>query len=293
MDDMAARVTEKATIQFGLVTIPVALYVGARANTLSMNMLHDKDNARLKQQYICSECGEVVDRDHMNRGYEHKKGEYVVLKQSEIDKLQATAETKSMEIERFVPVAAIDPLYFEKSYLIGPDKGAAKPYRLLLAALERTGMCGIARYITHGRENIVVIRAARGGILMHTLFFEDEVRDFESIDLGSPDTKDAEVDLACQLVLQNAEGVDTFSMVEFHDEYRARALALIEAKVEKGEEIVAAPNAAGKSTVQVADVMTALRESLARGASANVTVKPRMAAKATKTAKGTKARKSA
>ena len=128
---MAARAIASGTISFGLVSVPVKLYTGTQSKSLSFNLLHDKDRSRLKQQYICATCGEVVERDHMVRGYEYAKDQYAILAPDELKALEQTSD-QAIEIEAFVPIASIDPIYFEKSYLLGPDKGGQKAYRLLL-----------------------------------------------------------------------------------------------------------------------------------------------------------------
>src|SRR5262249_23037562 len=119
---MAARAMASGTISFGLVSVPVKLFAGTQAKKLSVNLLHAKDKSRLKQQYICATCGEVVERDDMVRGYEYAKDQYAVLSPEEIKALEQTTD-QSIEIEEFVPISSIDPIYFEKTYLLGPDKG--------------------------------------------------------------------------------------------------------------------------------------------------------------------------
>lgn len=255
---MAARAIASGTISFGLVSVPVKLYTGTQSKSLSFNLLHDKERSRLKQQYICATCGEVVERDHMVRGYEYAKDQYAILTPDELKALEQTSD-QSIEIEAFVPIASIDPIYFEKSYLLGPDKGGQKAYRLLREAMDRAGKGAVAKFSTRGRQQLVLLREALGGLMMHALFYADEVRDFSEIDRGESVTvKPGEVDLAVQLIEQL--GAPAFDPTQYEDDYRKRALEVIEQKV-AGEEIAVAPAHAPKG--QIIDLMDALKASLA------------------------------
>ena len=255
---MAARSIASGTISFGLVSVPVKLFTGTQSKSLSFNLLHDKDRSRLKQQYLCATCGEVVERDHMVRGYEYAKDQYAVLTPDELKALEQASD-QSIEIEAFVPIASVDPIYFEKTYLLGPDKGGQKAYRLLREAMGKAGKAAVARYSTRGRQQLVLLREAQSGLMMHALFYADEVRDFAEIDRGESVTvKPGEVDLAVQLIEQL--GVPGFDPAQFEDEYRKRGLELIEQKV-AGQEIAVAPAHAPKG--QIIDLMDALKASLA------------------------------
>ena len=136
---MAARAIASGTISFGLVSVPIKLYSATQSKSLSFRLLHGKDKSRLKQQYICSTCGEVVERDQMAKGYEYAKDQYAVLTQEEIKALDQQSD-QSIEIEEFVPIEKVDPIYFEKGYLLGPDKGANKAYRLLSGSSRMSSM---------------------------------------------------------------------------------------------------------------------------------------------------------
>jgi DNA end-binding protein Ku len=255
---MAARPIASGTISFGLVSVPVKLFTGTQSKSLSFNLLHDKDRSRLKQQYICATCGEVVERDHMVRGYEYAKDQYAVLTAEELKALEQTSD-QSIEIEAFVPIASVDPIYFEKTYLLGPDKGGQKAYRLLREAMDKAGKAAVAKFSTRGRQQLVLVREAQSGLMMHALFYADEVRDFSEIDRGESVTvKPGEVDLAVQLIEQL--GVPAFDPTQYEDEYRKRALEVIEQKV-AGQEITVAPAHAPKG--QIIDLMDALKASLA------------------------------
>lgn len=255
---MAARPIASGMISFGLVSVPVKLYTGTQSKNLSFNLLHDKDRSRLRQQYICATCGEVVERDHMVRGYEYAKDQYAVLAPEELKALEQESD-QSIEIEAFVPTTSIDPIYFEKTYLLGPDKGGQKAYRLLREAMDRAGKGAVAKFASRGRQQLVLLRQAQGGLMMHSLFYADEVRDFSEVDRGeSVAVKPGEVDLAVQLIEQL--GVPAFDASQYEDEYRKRAVELIEQKV-AGQEITAAPPQAPKG--QIIDLMEALKASLA------------------------------
>ena len=255
---MAARPIASGIVSFGLVAVPVKLYPATRSKSLSFNMLHKKDRARLKQQYLCSACGDVVERDDTVRGYEYAKGEYAVFTDDELAALDQKSD-QSIEIEQFVPIDKVDPVYFDKAYLLGPDKGGHKPYRLLAAAMRESGKCAVAKFSTRGKQQLVLLRQADQGLVLHTLFYADEVRGFADVDLGDEvATKPAEVDLAVKLIDQLA--TDRFDATLYEDEYRKAALAMIERKIE-GKDVVSLPARAPRA--QVIDLMDALKQSLA------------------------------
>jgi DNA end-binding protein Ku len=255
---MAARAIASGTISFGLVSVPVKLYTATRSKSLSFNLLHDKDKSRLRQQYVCAKDNEVVERGSMVKGYEYAKDQYVVLTDEELKALEKQTD-QSIEIEEFVPISQVDPIYFEKAYLLGPDKGGQKAYKLLCEAMDKAGKGALGKFSTRGRQQLVLLRQARGGLILHGLHYADEVSSFDEIDL--PDgvhLKDNEIELAIQLIEQL--GSKKFEPEKYEDEYRQRALALIEQKA-AGEEIVVTSAAPAKA--QVIDLMEALKASLA------------------------------
>lgn len=278
---MAPRAISSGIITFGLVSVPVKLFSGTQSKSLHFNMLHTKDNARLKQQLVCTACGEVVERNATSRGYEYAKGQYVVLGTDEIKALESQSD-QSIEIEEFVPIASIDPVFFDKAYLLGPDKGGAKPYRLLVDAMREAGMGAVGRFSSRGQQQLVLLREAEGGIMMHSLFYADEVRDFAEIDRGDGvSVKEGEVSLAIQLIEQLASR--KFDATKFEDEHRQRALDLIEQKVE-GKEVVATPSEPPKG--QIIDLMEALKASLAAEGTREGGAKPRKPPRKKSGAKG-------
>jgi DNA end-binding protein Ku len=255
---MAAHAITSGTISFGLVTVPVKLYAATRPQNVSFNLLHDKDKSRLRQQYLCSTCGEVVDRQHMVRGYEYAKNQYVVLSDEALQGLEQTAD-HTIDIQEFVPINKVDPVYFEKAYLLGPDKGGHKAYRLLCDAMKQVGVGAVARFATRGRQQLVLLRQSRNGLMLHGLYYADEVRDFEDVDMGESVTpRPNEVELAVQLIQQLA--VKSFEPGKYEDEYRKKLLAVVQQKV-AGQEVVVAPAPAPRA--QVIDIMEALKASLA------------------------------
>jgi DNA end-binding protein Ku len=255
---MAARATASGTISFGLVSIPVKVYTATSSKSLHFNMLHDKDRARLKQKYICTTCGEEVARDATVKGYEYTRDQFVILTDDELKGLQRKTD-QAIEIEEFVPIEQVDPVYFEKSNLLGPDKGGTKAYRLLRDAMTKSGKVAVGRFSTRGRQQLVLLRPARGGILLHGLYYADEVRDFADVEIDeTAAVKDAELELAQQLIEQLSQ--DRFEPAKYEDEYRSAVLAAVERKV-AGQEIVAAKPEEARE--QIIDLVAALKKSLA------------------------------
>jgi DNA end-binding protein Ku len=270
---MPARSIGTATISFGLVSIPTKLYTTNESGSdIHFHMLHDADGARLKQQYTCTKCGEIVDREHTVKGYEHAKGQYVVLSSDELKALDAVA-TQSIALEEFVPASAVDPLYVEKSYYLGPDKGGERAYRLLHDAMLETGLVGVASYSARGKQYIVCLRPFHNGLIVHQLRYAQEVKPWTEVPIGElPELKPAELGLAKQIIQQIAQ--ETFSPEKYRDEVTARMKELIDKKIE-GQEITIAPEApAGK----VIDLMEALKASLGMAKGAEVERKPPIAA---------------
>ena len=228
---MPARSIGTATISFGLVSIPTKLYTtNETSGDIHFNMLHDADGARLKQQYICTKCNEVVDREHTVKGYEHAKGQYVVFTPEEIKALDAVA-TQTIALEEFVPATAVDPLFVEKSYYLGPDKGGERAYKLIRDAMLETELVGIASYSARGKQYIVCLRPFREGLILHQLRYAQEVKDWSEVPLPAlPELKPAEIGLAKQIIQQIAH--ETFSADKYKDEVQERMMQLINQKVE-------------------------------------------------------------
>jgi DNA end-binding protein Ku len=251
------------TISFGLVTIPVRLYTATSAGNVSFNLLHARCGSRIRQQTFCPVCNAVVDRSELVKGYEFAKDQYVRVSDQELKALEGEA-SKMIDIMEFVPLARVDPIYFERTYYLGPDKGGEKAYRLLAEAMAKTDRAALARFIMRGKETLVLLRAAQQGLMLHSMYFADEVRDFGEIDKGAAArVREGELDLALQLI--NGLSHEEFKPEQYEDEYRQRVLALLDQKVQ-GQEVTVAPPQAERA--QVIDLMEALRASLARKAPA-------------------------
>jgi DNA end-binding protein Ku len=260
----APRSISSLTISFGLVAIPVKLYTATQsAGQLSFNLLHKECGSRLKQQYVCLKDGQIVERDGMVKGYEFAKDQYVAFTPEEIKALEEVG-THAVEISEFVPIEAIDPVYFDKTYYLAPDKGAGKPYTLLTEALKESKRCAVGRWAAKGKAYIVILRPIGDVLTMQQLRFASEVRPASEIDVGKADVKPGEMKLARQLIDQ--QQADMFDPTAYVDEVRGRIEAAIQKKVE-GQEISISeglPPGAGK----VIDLMEALRASLEKTESA-------------------------
>lgn len=285
---MAARPLSTGTISFGLVTVPVKLYSAAEsASGVSFNMLHEKCKTRLKQQYICPQCNEVVTRDQTVRGYEFAKEQYVAFTEEEL-KAMAEQNSPAIEITEFVPLSKVDPIYFDSAYYLGPDKGGDRAYTLLAAAMRETQRCALAKWNARGKGYLVLVRPVPKGLVMQTLHYADEVRAIDEVPLGDAQLKDAELKLAVQLVDQISS--DEFRPEQYEDEVRKRYHEAIQRKVE-GQEVTAAPPEQPRA--QIIDLMEALKASLANKAKTEEEAKPAAAGAKAEKAKAGRAKKSA
>ncbi|MBI4561579.1 MAG: Ku protein [Candidatus Rokubacteria bacterium] len=256
---MPAHSIGSGTISFGLVSIPIRLYTAAASGSVAFHLLHAKCGTRIKQQQVCPTCNEVVDRTGLVRGYEFAKDQYVRLTEEELKSLEGEA-SKIIDIAEFVPLPRVDPIYFEKTYYLGPDKGGEKAYRLLAEAMAKTDRVALAKLVMRGKESLVLIRPAQGGLMLHTMYFADEVRNFGEIDKGqSAKIREGELELALRLIdeLSNQE----FKPEQYQDDYRLRVLDLVNLKVEGKEVTAVGPQV---QRAQVIDLMEALKESLAK-----------------------------
>ena len=260
-------------LTFGLVTLPVRLFSGARGERVSFHLLHAKDHVRLKQQMVCPEDGAVVPRNESLRGYEYAKGEYVTLSEEEI-RQAAPATQRQMEILAFCRAAEIDPLWFESSYYLLPEPAGLRPYRLLFAAMEHTGFHALAKLSMHNREYLAALRPSRlagvpnaaqqpAGLLLHTLYYADEIRVAEGFGAAAGEESAVtaeELRLAEQLISGLKQNFDPS---QYHDTYRERLEALVAAKLEGRP---AKPKEKAPRLAPVVDLMDALKRSLAQGA---------------------------
>src|SRR5215831_13112331 len=247
------------TISFGLVSIPIRMYTAASSAGVSFHLLHAKCGSRIRQQTYCPVDKEVVDRTALVKGYEVQKDEYVRFTEEELKNLEGEA-SRVIDIAEFVPLAKVDPIFFEKTYYVGPDNGGEKAYRLLADAMAKTDRVALAKLVMRGKESLVLIRPALGGLMLHTMYFADEVRDFDEIEKGqTAKIKEGELELAARLVDELSH--EEFTPGQYEDDYRQRILAAVEQKVSGREVTAAGPEA---QRAQVIDLMDALKESLAR-----------------------------
>ncbi len=257
---MAARAIGTSTIAFGLVSLPVKIYSSAESGRkISFNMIWKERGVRVRQQYIDPADGAVVPRDEIVKGYEFAKDQYVLFTKDELEVVEAP-KSDEIEIVSFVPADTVGRLYFNKAYYLGPDKGGARAYRLLAAALRQTDRVAIAKHATRGKQYIVMIRPHEEGLVMEQLYYADEIRSFDEVPLEEGDVNDAELKLAIQLIDQAAS--ESFDPSLFKDEVREKTLELIQKKVD-GQEITAAP--AEESKTKIIDLMAALKASIEEG----------------------------
>jgi DNA end-binding protein Ku len=244
-------------LTFGLISMPVRLFSGARSSGISFNMLHRDDMTRVKQQLYCPADNRVIDRNEVVKGYEYRKNEYVVVEPEEIKKIEPKT-AKAMEILEFVKATEVDPVYFESSYYLMPEEAGRRPYALLTKALEESEYVAIAKLTMHNREYTVFLRPHEGGMMLHTMYYEEEVRKVEGF--GAPDVelKDSEVKVAHQLIEALATEWDPS---KFHDDFQENLKKLIQTKLEGGE---IAEVEKPKKLAPVVDLMAALKESLAQ-----------------------------
>jgi len=260
---MAARSLASLTVSFGLVSIPVKLFSATEASkSISFNMLHKTCGSRLKQQYICIKEEVVVPRDEMVKGYEFAKDQYVMFQPEELKAMEEVG-THTADITEFVPLDSVDPVYFDKAYYLAPDKGGAKPYALLAAALRESNKCALGRWAARGKQYIVMLRPVEDGIVMQQLLNAEEVRSIKDIEIPDTEVKPQELKLAQMLIEQ--QSVETFDPSQYKDTVTARIEAAIEKKVQGQEITLAEPKEQG---AQVIDLMDALRASLERKAPA-------------------------
>ena len=275
----APRSIGSLTVSFGLVAIPVKLYSATQSTgQISFNMLHKGCGSRLKQQYVCLKDGQVVERDDIVKGYEFAKDQYVAFTPEEIKALDEVG-THAVEISEFVPIESIDPVYFDKTYYLAPDKGASKPYALLTEALKESKRGAVGRWAARGKAYIVILRPIDDILAMQQLHFATEVRPAREVEVPKTEVKPAELKLARQLI--DSQQADMFDPTSYVDEVRGRVEAAIQKKVE-GQEISVSEAPAESTSGKVIDLMEALRASLEKTEAARASASklgPRKSAK--------------
>lgn len=254
------RAIWSGAISFGLVNVPVKLYSATSPKTVRFNQLHAADGGRLRQKRVCSIDGEEVPFDQIVKGFEVSPDRYVIVTQEELDALDPRA-TKTIDIEEFVDLAEIDPVYYDSAYHIAPATGGAKAYRLLLSAMEEAGKVAIGRFVLRSRQQLCALRPADGVLTLSTMLYGDEVNAPDRLDeleaLGDVEASDREVAMARQLIDSLSA---PFEPGRFRDDYRERVLELIERKA-AGEEVAVQPVA--ERPAEAPDLMAALEASLA------------------------------
>ncbi len=255
---MPARAISSGTISFGLVSIPVKLYTATSPQQARFNMLHEETKSRVKQQYILPNTGEVVDRKTLVKGYEYAKGQYVVFSEEELKGLEAK-RSSSLEIKEFVPLGSVDMIHVEKTYYLGPDKGGDKAYRLLAESMRATDKVAVGHWAAKGKEQLVIIRPYKDGLMLHQMFYANEVRAFDEVETGATfEFSDVERELARKLIGELS--VDAFAPDKYKDEYAERVQAAVEQKV-AGQEVHVAQEV---PQAQIIDLFEALKQSLSQ-----------------------------
>ncbi|MEO7941025.1 MAG: Ku protein [Burkholderiaceae bacterium] len=286
-----ARSIASLTLSFGLVNVPVRLYSATESGSDIHFKLLDKDGSRVKQQYVNERTKKVVERKNMVKGYEIEQDHFVLFTMDELKQLEEDS-SHVVDIVSFIPLASIDPIFYDRSYLLAPDKRGEKPYALLRAVMQKSDRCALAKWAWKAKQYLVQIRATDDGLILQQLRYGDEVRSLKDLDIDTAPVKAAELELALKLVDQIT--TDSFDPDAFEDEEKRRVLAAIDDKV-KGKEIVASTHdEAVPAGGQVIDLMDALRSSLAkRSANANGKAAPAATRKGASTKSAAPARKGA
>ena len=244
----------KGQLTFGLVSMPVRLMSAARSESISFNQLHKTDGSRIKQMIYCQAEDKPIPRTEIVKGYEYEKDRYVVIDDEEIKKV-APKTARVMEIQEFVKAADVDPVYLESSYYMAPEDGGEKPYTLLFEALRETGYYGIAKVAMHNREHVVILRPAQKGIMLHTMYYSDEIRAGDAFRTDSSQVKEKELNLA-KMLIESLQA--EFEPQKYHDTFRTNLKQMIEAKI-AGQNIIETPQ---QHIAPVIDIMEALKKSL-------------------------------
>jgi DNA end-binding protein Ku len=260
---MAARSLASLTLSFGLVSIPVKLYSATESGSgVSFNLLTQKGD-RVKQQYVDATTGEKIERADMVKGYEFEKDHYVLFTPDELKALQESP-SPTVEIVAFIPIKAVDPIYYDKAYYLAPDKRGAKPYNLLMQAMRESERCALAKWAWKGKQYVVQVRpGVEDGLVLQQLLYADEVRSTKELDIEHTEVSKVELQLALQLIEQISQ--DAYDPTQYEDEEKKRILAAIDEKI-AGKKIVAPPEAKEAAGGQVIDLMAALKASLGKKA---------------------------
>ena len=257
---MALRPLRNAMISFGLVSIPVRFYSATKSEDIHFNLLHSSCGTRVNRKWWCPYHEQIVESDELIRGYAVTKNKFVTFSDEEMEALE-TDDNRALDITEFVDLEEIDPIFYEKAYFLGPAPGGGKTYKLLATAMKKENKVAVARWVAAGKEHLVVLRPYEKGLILHTMYYADEVRDFSVIDIEDAPVREKEVQLAEMLINELTE--KKFNPLAFKDEYRERLLDRIKEKA-RGKTIIAEEKEEEK-TAEVVDIMEALRRSLEKG----------------------------
>jgi len=257
---MAARSIASLTLSFGLVSIPVKLYSATEASSAVKFNLLAKDGSRLKQQYVSEKDQSVVQRADMVKGYEFEKDRFVLFTAEELKALEE-ASSPAIEIMAFIPEKSVDPLFYDKAYLIAPDKRGGKPYALLSEAMRKSGRCALAKWAWKSKQYVVQVRPVEDGLVLQQLLYADEVRSLKDLNIEPVAVTEGELQLALQLIDQISQ--EAYDPTQYADEEKKRILAAIDEKI-AGKQVVASAHDEAPESAQVIDLMEALRASLGK-----------------------------
>ena len=257
---MALRPLRNAMITFGLVNIPVRFYTATKSEDVHFNLLHESCGTRVNRKWWCQQHEAMIEPGEMVRAFAISKNQYVTFSQEELDALESD-ENKALDITEFVELDQIDPVFFEKAYFLGPAAGGSKTYRLLAAAMKKQNKVALARWVSGSREHLVVLRPFEDGLVLHTMFYADEVRDFSAVEKDDIEVKEKELKLAEMLIDELTE--KSFDPLRYKDEYRERLMDRI-AEKSKGKTIIS-EHRDDDRPAEVVDIMEALRRSLEGG----------------------------
>ena len=257
---MAARSIASLTLSFGLVSIPVKLYSATEASSAVKFNLLAKDGSRLKQQYVSEKDQAVVPRADMVKGYEFEKDRFVLFAAEELKALEE-ASNPAIEIMAFIPEKSVDPLFYDKAYLIAPDKRGGKPYALLSEAMRKSGRCALAKWAWKSKQYVVQVRPVEDGLVLQQLLYADEVRSLKDLNIEPVAVTEGELQLALQLIDQISQ--EAYDPTQYADEEKKRILAAIDEKI-AGKQVVASAHDEAPESAQVIDLMEALRASLGK-----------------------------
>ena len=242
------------TITFGLVSIPVKLFAATTSHNISFNLLHRECKNRINLQNYCPHCEKVVERADLVKGYQYEKNQYVLIEDEDLDSVQPEASS-SMEIAQFITTTDVDPIYYERTYYLGPDKGSEKTFALLSKAMEETNRAALGKLVMRNHEYLALIRPGMQGLLVHFMLYDDEIRENENKVSDDVEIRAKEVQLAKQLIENLSE---PFEVDKFQDEYIHKLEEMIEAKL-KGRKLTVVPP---KAKPKIVDLMEALQKSV-------------------------------